>query len=105
MALVASSAPLAQVFECAVRAAAATDLSALASCAGGLRSRLVGAWISPAFTAFLLLRVSGVPMLEALGIEKWGKEAAYLHYMKHTACVVPWWPAPAVAEIEEEKRA
>ena len=105
MALVASSAPLAKVFDCAASAVAAADLGALASCAGGLHSRLVGAWISPAFTAFLLLKVSGVPMLEALGAKKWGEEAAYVHYVKHTACVVPWWPAPEVAEVEEKKRA
>jgi len=52
------------------------------------------AWLSPAFNAFLLLRVSGVPMLEKAGEEKWGSEPAYRHYMQNTSCVVPWFPAP-----------
>ncbi|CAK9096472.1 S5A_REDUCTASE domain-containing protein [Durusdinium trenchii] len=50
-------------------------------------------WISPAFNALLLLRVSGVPMLEKAGEEKWGSDPEYQHYMKNTSCIVPWFPA------------
>eukprot|EP00913_Durusdinium_trenchii_P022704 g21323.t1 len=42
-------------------------------------------WISPAFNALLLLRVSGVPMLEKAGEEKWGSDPEYQHYMKDPA--------------------
>ncbi|CAJ1372838.1 unnamed protein product [Effrenium voratum] len=50
-------------------------------------------WLSPAFNAFLLLFVSGVPMLEKAGEKKWGKDPAYRHYMENTSCIVPWMPA------------
>ena len=42
-----------------------------------------------------LLKVSGVPMVEAAGKKKWGHDESYLHYVKHTSSVVPWFPAPA----------
>eukprot|EP00927_Polykrikos_kofoidii_P054504 TRINITY_DN48916_c0_g1_i1.p1 TRINITY_DN48916_c0_g1~~TRINITY_DN48916_c0_g1_i1.p1 ORF type:complete len:441 (-),score=56.02 TRINITY_DN48916_c0_g1_i1:69-1295(-) len=51
-------------------------------------------WLSPAFNALLLLRVSGVPMLEAAGEARWGTEASYRQYMDNTSCVIPWFPAP-----------
>merc|ERR1711920_966976 len=51
-------------------------------------------WLSPAFNAFLLLFVSGVPLLEKAGQERWGNEPAYQHYMENTSCIVPWFPAP-----------
>jgi steroid 5-alpha reductase family enzyme len=35
---------------------------------------LLAAWISPAFTALLLLKVSGVPMVERAGEKKWGND-------------------------------
>lgn len=57
---------------------------------------LHAAWLSPAFTAFLLLRVSGVPLVEKSGLKKWGADPAYLQYMSGTSCVVPWFPARAL---------
>lgn len=51
--------------------------------------------LSPIFTAFIVLGVSGVPMLEKAGLERWGKDPQYQHYIKHTSLVVPWFPAPA----------
>jgi steroid 5-alpha reductase family enzyme len=57
------------------------------------------AWLSPAFTALLLLRVSGVPMVEAAGQKKWGTEPAYRHYMERTAMIIPWWPAPPFEKV------
>eukprot|EP00670_Eutreptiella_braarudii_P026307 CAMPEP_0174383122 /NCGR_PEP_ID=MMETSP0811_2-20130205/125017_1 /TAXON_ID=73025 ORGANISM="Eutreptiella gymnastica-like, Strain CCMP1594" /NCGR_SAMPLE_ID=MMETSP0811_2 /ASSEMBLY_ACC=CAM_ASM_000667 /LENGTH=494 /DNA_ID=CAMNT_0015536591 /DNA_START=39 /DNA_END=1523 /DNA_ORIENTATION=+ len=50
--------------------------------------------LSPAFTAFLLLYVSGVPMLEEAGEKKWGHLPEYQHYMRQTSCIIPWKPAP-----------
>lgn len=58
---------------------------------------LHAAWISPAFTAVLLLGATGVPMVEKAGLEKWGTDAAYMQYMKGTSCVVPWFPAGSAA--------
>eukprot|EP00939_MAST-03C_sp_MAST-3C-sp1_P005033 g5033.t1 len=55
------------------------------------------AWLSPMFTTFLLLKVSGVPMLERAGRKKWKHLPQYEHYMKHTSCVVPWFPAGPMA--------
>ena len=55
------------------------------------------AWLSPTFTAFLLLCLSGVPMVEAAGRKKWGTDVGYLHYMKHTSLLVPWFPAAPLA--------
>jgi len=62
------------------------------------------AWLSPAFDAFLLLFVSGVPMLEKAGEEKWGQEPLYRHYMQNTSCIIPWLPAKELGNGKEEKR-
>uniref|UniRef100_A0A7S3ZC58 Steroid 5-alpha reductase C-terminal domain-containing protein n=1 Tax=Lotharella globosa TaxID=91324 RepID=A0A7S3ZC58_9EUKA len=56
------------------------------------------AWLSPLFTAFLLLLVTGVPMVEKAGLKKWGSEPEYVHYMKNTSCLLPWFPAPEMKE-------
>jgi len=47
------------------------------------------AWLSPLTTVVLLLKVSGVPMLESRGEQKWGADPAYRWYMEHTPCIVP----------------
>merc|ERR1712050_670616 len=47
------------------------------------------AWLSPVTTIVLLLKVSGVPLLEAAGEERWGNLPEYQHYMKNTPCIVP----------------
>merc|ERR1712007_170495 len=49
-------------------------------------------WVSPAFNTFLLLSVSGVPMLEKAGEKSWGSDAEYVRYMRETSCIVPWFP-------------
>jgi len=61
----------------------------LAAAAGG---RV--AWLSPAFTTFLLLKVSGLPMNDARSREKWGGRADFDHYLARTSAVIPWFPAP-----------
>uniref|UniRef100_A0A061S5I4 Uncharacterized protein n=1 Tax=Tetraselmis sp. GSL018 TaxID=582737 RepID=A0A061S5I4_9CHLO len=45
--------------------------------------------LSPLFVMFLLLRVSGVPILERSADKRWGSEAAYQEYKRRTNCVVP----------------
>ena len=55
---------------------------------------LHASWLSPVFTSVLLLKVSGVPMVERAGQKKWGKDPQYVHYMTKTSCVIPGSPAP-----------
>ena len=45
--------------------------------------------ISPVFVALLLLRVSGVPMLEKAADDKWGGQADYEAYKSRTSVLVP----------------
>ena len=40
--------------------------------------------ISPIFVFFLLMKISGVPMLESRGNEKWGSDPNYRLYMANT---------------------
>jgi len=47
------------------------------------------AWLSPITTFVLLMKVSGVPLLESQGEKRWGSDPAYQWYMKHTPCIVP----------------
>jgi steroid 5-alpha reductase family enzyme len=54
-----------------------------------------GAWwtsISPALMTFLLLRVSGVTMLESSLMEK---KPGYQEYMESTSAFIPWIPRRA----------
>ena len=52
-------------------------LSLSVSTAESKGTSLFWAWISPVFTAFLLLKVSGVPMVEKAGNKKWGHLKEY----------------------------
>jgi steroid 5-alpha reductase family enzyme len=45
--------------------------------------------ISPIFVAILLTRISGVPILEKRGDEKWGDEQDYQEYKKNTPVLIP----------------
>ena len=45
--------------------------------------------ISPVFVALLLLRVSGVPLLEKAADEKWGGQLDYEAYKYRTSLLVP----------------
>ncbi|KAH8071810.1 oxidoreductase [Aureococcus anophagefferens] len=67
--------------------------------------RVVWSFGSPAFTALLLLCVSGLPMVDRASMKKWGDDPAYLHYVKHTSSVVPWKPAPAFSKEAAPKKA
>ncbi|KAK7493212.1 hypothetical protein BaRGS_00015549 [Batillaria attramentaria] len=46
--------------------------------------------ISPLFLSYLLINVSGIPMLEAYGRKKWGAEPAYQEYVRNTAKLIPF---------------
>ena len=45
--------------------------------------------ISPFFVTFLLTRVSGIPMLERTGKQRWGDDPDYQAYVKNTPVLVP----------------
>lgn len=45
--------------------------------------------ISPLFVVLLLTRVSGIPLLEKQGRERWGEEAEYQHYVATTSVLIP----------------
>lgn len=45
--------------------------------------------ISPLFVAFLLTKVSGIPLLEAASKKKWRNNEKYLEYIKKTAVLIP----------------
>lgn len=59
------------------------------------------AWLSPLTTFLLLNYVSGVPLLEKTGEERWGTEPAYQHYVRNTPCVIPRFTAPPPFKAEE----
>ena len=45
--------------------------------------------VSPLFITVLLLKVSGVPILEKSADKRWGKQPAYQAYKKRTNVIVP----------------
>jgi steroid 5-alpha reductase family enzyme len=47
------------------------------------------AMISPLFVALLLLRISGIPLLQAKAEKKWGGQADYEEYKKETPVLIP----------------
>ena len=55
----------------------------------GLSNLAIGA-VSPAFTATLLLFVSGIPMSKTK--QKYGSDSRYADYEKSTSEVIPWFP-------------
>ena len=46
--------------------------------------------ISPIFVAVLLIKVSGVRLLEKDGKDRWGTDPNYQHYVKNTPALVPF---------------
>ena len=46
--------------------------------------------ISPIFVAYLLTRVSGIPLLERQGLNKWGHLPEYQKYRQNTAVLIPY---------------
>ncbi|MBD3219905.1 DUF1295 domain-containing protein, partial [bacterium] len=49
--------------------------------------------ISPVFVAFLLIGVSGIPLLEARADARWGGQERYEDYKRRTPVLVPRPPA------------
>ncbi len=54
-----------------------------------LRGWQHAALISPVFVAFLITRVSGIPLLEKKADEKWGGQEDYEAYKKRTPVLIP----------------
>ena len=46
--------------------------------------------VSPVFVGFLLLKISGVPLLENLADARWGDDPAYKDYKARTPTLVPY---------------
>ena len=46
--------------------------------------------VSPMFVAYLLTRVSGIPILERQGLKKWGHLPEYQKYRENTAVLIPY---------------
>ena len=59
------------------------------STASNLRGAELLSVASPAFVAFLLTQVSGVPLLRKANLRKWGAEAEYIRYLKTVPLLVP----------------
>lgn len=58
------------------------------------------AWVSPLTTWVLLTRVSGVPLLERSGQERWGNDPRYQHYMENTPRIIPTFRKPPAYPID-----
>ena len=56
------------------------------SCFSGME-RL--AWISPIFIYLLLTKISGVPILDRRGLDKWGDQPEYHKYREETPTLLP----------------
>ena len=44
---------------------------------------------SPIFVTFLLVKVSGVKLLEESGLKRWGSDPAYQEYLANTSVLFP----------------
>jgi len=51
---------------------------------------------SPAFVAYLLTQVSGVPLLRQANLKKWGTDAAYQKYLSETPLLWPFMKMPTL---------
>lgn len=56
------------------------------SCFEGLE---MAAWVSPVFVYLLLTKVSGIPIIDRRGLEKWGEDPEYLSYRERTPALIP----------------
>ncbi|XP_023349817.1 uncharacterized protein LOC111718450 [Eurytemora carolleeae] len=46
--------------------------------------------LSPIFVSFLISKLSGIPLLEAAALKKWGDNPAYKHYIENTPVLIPF---------------
>lgn len=47
--------------------------------------------LSPVFVQLLITKLSGIPMLEAAGMKKWGHLPEYQNYLRNTPTLIPFW--------------
>ena len=47
--------------------------------------------LSPVFVQLLITKLSGIPMLEAAGLKKWGHLPEYQNYLRNTPILIPFW--------------
>mmetsp|Transcript_89180 Transcript_89180/g.237019 ORF Transcript_89180/g.237019 Transcript_89180/m.237019 type:complete len:287 (-) Transcript_89180:83-943(-) len=59
------------------------------SCSSELQGVELASGISPFFVTYLLLRVSGVPLLRRSGLKRWGHLPEYREYLQKTPLLVP----------------
>lgn len=60
------------------------------SCSTDLKGMELLSIASPLFSTYLLLGVSGVPLLRKTGQKRWGHLPEYQSYLKNTSLLVPW---------------
>ncbi|XP_054720446.1 uncharacterized protein LOC129230080 [Uloborus diversus] len=46
--------------------------------------------LCPVFDMFLITRISGIPILEKHGLQKWGNDPKYISYVKDTSILIPY---------------
>mmetsp|Transcript_19445 Transcript_19445/g.61713 ORF Transcript_19445/g.61713 Transcript_19445/m.61713 type:complete len:286 (-) Transcript_19445:186-1043(-) len=59
------------------------------SCSSELRGAELATGVSPLFVTYLLLRVSGVPLLRRAGLKRWGHLPEYREYLRKTPLLLP----------------
>ncbi len=57
------------------------------------------ALISPVFVAFLLIKISGITLLEKAADKKWGEDANYKKYKSSTPVLIPFIGRAGAAEF------
>lgn len=69
-------------------------MSLCVTCNNGIDSPVakLASLASPSFVSYLLLCVSGVPLLQKAALKKYGKDAAFLAYRARTSLLVPMLP-------------
>jgi len=60
------------------------------SCSSEFKGLEMGSIASPMFVAYLLIKVSGVPLLRKANMRKWGNDPAYLKYLAETPMLIPF---------------
>jgi steroid 5-alpha reductase family enzyme len=65
-----------------------------------LWQQIAGA-LSPLFISIMLLFISGIPLLEKQGNERWGKDPNYQQYLRNTSSLILW---PSKKENKKKKK-
>jgi steroid 5-alpha reductase family enzyme len=64
---------------------------------------MVAAFLAPCFDAYLLFRVSGIPLSDASSFKKYGGRPDYLDYRARTSLFFPSFPKQYVSEADLER--